>query len=200
MHDDGGTLARLVASVVLAALPFAWMARNRGARRDRASEGRSDGLLLLGAAVLALFAFFLSGTSLVRRAREARVAAEWEPVRARIERCGVAERRGGGRNGSRSYELCCTVRADGAAEPHALTAGYPPRRAGYDAWLAAHPAGSAIPLRRDPQDPARLGGLDLVAPSTTTARAAADQALRFAVLAAVLLAISRLIVARRRAA
>ena len=202
MHDDGGTLARLAATAVLAALPFAWVVRSRGARRDRRREGKADGTLLLGALLLALFALFMGGTSLVRRAREAHIAAEWRPVQALVAGCTVAEQRTGGRAGGRSHELSCTVRvnANGDAPEHTLTAGHPWRRAAYDEWLAAHPAGTELTLWQDPRDPSTIVGLDLVAPSTTTARAAADQALRFAAVAAVLFALSRLIVAHRRAA
>ena len=200
MQHDDGTLARVAASAVLAALPLVWLLRHRGARRDRAGEGKLDGLLLLGALVLAVFALFMAGTSLVRRPREARIAAEWQAVEATVGSCTVTERRTSGRTGGRSQELSCTVRlaaADGAVE-RTLTAGYPSRRSTYDRWIAAHPAGSTITLLRDPRAPATVVGLDLIAPSTTTARAAADQALRFAAVAAALFALSRLVVARRR--
>lgn len=194
-------LARLIATVALAALPVGWVVRHRGTRRDRAGEGKVDGILMLGALVLAAFALVLAVVAVVRERREAQVAAGWRPITARLERCAVAERRGGGRGGARAYELACTARVTVAGQPtvRTVSAGFPPRRAAYDAWVAAHPPGSAIRLWQDPRDPTALVGLAQLASGTTTAAAASTRALTFAVVSAALFGTARL-VARRRAA
>lgn len=186
----------VAAGVALAATPVAWVIRHRGPRRRKAEEGTSDGLLLLFALVLGAFGAWMAVVAGTRAIGEARLQARWRPAPVTIEACRVTESRA---HSGPSHALSCTVR-DASGRVEEVRAGSPRRRAGYDAWMAAHPAGSPLRLHRDPRDPSSLAGFAALVPATTTADAAARDALRFGAAAALLLALSRAVVRRRRGA
>ena len=194
MTGDAATLARLAAAVALAAAPFAWTARHRGARRHRDRERLLDGVLLLGALLLAAMALVLAAVAATRVVRERRERATWPAVAATVDRCVVSMGRSAGRDGGVVFALGCAVRYRVADHEYArtVTAGYLARRDAYDAWVERHPPGTAIALRHDPVEPGHVAGLEDLASATTSASGAAASSLTFALVGCVLLLASRL--------
>ena len=194
MTGDAATLARLAAAVAFAAVPLAWTVRHRGARRRRDGERLLDGVLLLGALLLAAMALVLAAVAAARLLREGRERATWPAVAATVDGCRVSTGRSGGRAGGVAFLLDCAVRyrVDDREYARSVTAGYPPRRDAYDAWMERHPRGTVVALRRDPADPGRVVGLEDLVPATTSASGAAASSLTFALVGCVLLLASRL--------
>lgn len=197
-------LPLLAASVCLASVPFGWVAhryvaRRRGRARPRAGEGPGDGVALLLALLCATFTLLMAGVSLVRVTQEQHLAASATTVSATIDRCSVETSRGPGRGGGTSHSLTCEVdaRLGGRRQVHTVTAGYLGGRTAYDDWMRRHPPGSSILLQLTPGPARELTGFEHIAPATTTAAGAARDALKFALSALLLFALSRGIVFAR---
>lgn len=195
------TVIVAVVALALASVPFAWLVRTRGARRDRASEGRIDGLLLLSTLMLGVFAIAMATLALVRAAGEARDVRASRPVQARVERCWIGTVPGS-RAGGPTYTLECAL-SHGAGIRQAVDTvrtGYIGSRTAYEAWVTAHPPGSTLALRQALRAPHRLLGFEHVAPSTRTGARAAGRAFGFALVALLAFLLSRFLARQRRRA
>jgi hypothetical protein len=186
-------------SIALALPPLVWVVRH-ARTRDRAREGARDGFLLLASLLCALAALTFTGVAVAREARARREAAASPAIPVQIVACGVSTQRTGGRNSSRSHELWCDVAYPAGAPTQRTTvrSGYPARRAGLDAWIASHPAGSVIHLRQPHDAGTPLTGFSELVPTTTTARHASQTSLVAGLLGCLLLVLSRWEAAVRR--
>lgn len=188
----------LLLALLLSGVPFIWLLRQRGVRRQH-NEGALDGVLLLGSLLSAGFALVMAGVALTREARERRTDGATRPLAVRIESCSVVDQRTGGRNATTSAELRCEVafQTGTTLVRETVRAGYPSSRRPYDDWITEHPAGSTITLRQTAQHPTSISGFDRIVPATTTAYHAARRSLLFAAASCVLFALSRLAVRAR---
>lgn len=195
------TVIVAVAALVLASVPFIWLVRNRGVRRDRATEGRIDGLLLLTTLTLDLLAIGMVALALARATGEAREHRGSRPVQARVERCWIVTVPRGLADG-RSYTLeCALAHGTGIRESvDTVWTGFIRRAAAYEDWMAANPPGTGLALRQTIRPPARLVGFAQAVPSTRTAARAAGRAFGFSLVALLAFLLSRFFVRQRRAA
>ena len=190
----------LLLSTLFLAIPFTWLVRHRGARRDRAHEGTVDGLTALAGYLVCLLAIALAVAALFLARRESRIRASWTPLSATIDHCDVREQRA--TRSSITYSAHCALLAPGpeARVEREASVRAPRSRLAVERWIAQHPPGSTVSLYSNPANPAMLWGLGIDSPvATSTARTASQSSVAMAMAGCAVFFISRIIVAARRA-